>query len=97
MHGYQMVGVGSCKGPPYLVGFRGRHARHVLDELDDLLLPDDDAAAAFQSAGLQRVVVLPLGPVPVAVDELRHRASLHADSGANEGDLVGEVEEAARL
>ena len=89
--------MGRSEGSSYLVGFRCRHARHVLDELDDLFLPDDDAAAALQGAGFQGVVVLPLRAVPVSVDELRHRAALHTDSGANEGDLIGEVEEAARI
>ena len=78
------------EGTPDLVGLGGGHPRHVHDELDHLLLPDDDAIASLQGTPLQRVVVLPGRPMPVALHELGHRAALDADAGADEGHLVGQ-------
>ena len=87
--------LGRGEGAAHLVGLRRGHAGDVLDELHDLLLPYDDPVAPLQGAGFQRVVVVPLRPVPVALDELGDGAALDADAGPDEGDLVGEVEEVA--
>ena len=76
MHGDEVLVVGSGEGAAHFVGLCRGHACHVLDELDDLLLPDDDPVATLQGAGLQQMVVLPLRPVAVALDELRHCAAL---------------------
>ena len=70
VHGEEVLAVGPGEGPPDLVGLGGRHPRHVHDELGHLLLPDDDAAAPLKSSPLQRVVVLPGGPMPVPLHEL---------------------------
>ena len=87
--------MGLAKALAHLVGFSCGHAGHILDELHDLLLPHDYPVAALQSAPLQRVVVLPLRPMPVALYELGHGAALNADAGPDESDLVREVEEVA--
>ena len=52
-------------------------------------------APPLQRAGFERVVVLPLRPVPVALNELGDGAALYADAGPDEGDLVGEVQKVA--
>ena len=96
VHGDQSLVVGSCEGAAHLVGFRRRHARHVLDELDDLLLPYDDPVAPLKGASFQRMVVIPLRAVSVPFHELGDGATLYADTGTDEGDLISEVEEVAR-
>ena len=45
VHSDEVLAVGSGEGPPYLIGLGSREPRHVHDELDHLLLPDDDAVA----------------------------------------------------
>ena len=95
VHGDQVLVVGTCEGPAHLVGLGGGHPPYVHEQLDDLLLPDDDAVPPLQRALLQRVVVVPGDAVPVALHEPAHRAALDADAGPDEGDLVGEVEEVA--
>ncbi len=42
------------------------------------------------------MVILPFGSMPVSFHELRNRAPLHADPGADQGNLVGEIEQIAR-
>ena len=83
------------EGAADFIGLGGAHARHVHDE-HHLLLPHDDAVAALQGALLQRVVIVPRGAVAVALDEVGHRTALGADAGADEGDLVGQVQQVAR-
>ena len=90
-----MVVVGAGEGAAHLVGLGGGHAGHVLDELHHLLLPDDDAAAPLQGALLQGMVVVPGRSVPVPLDELGDGAALDAHAGADEGHLVGQVQQAA--
>ena len=80
MHGYQVVAVGSGEGAAYLIGLRGTHPGHVGDQLHHLLLPDYYPVAPFQSPALQRMIIVPLGPVPVPVNELGHGAPLHPDA-----------------
>ena len=96
VRGDEVAVVGLGEGAADFVGLGGAHARHVHDELHHLLLPHDDAVAALQGALLQRVVVVPRGAVAVALDEVGHRAALGADAGADEGDLVGQVQQVAR-
>ena len=91
-----MLAVGSGEGASRLVRLRRAHASHIHQQLHHLLLPHDDAAAAREGAFLQRVVVVPLHAVTVAVDELRDGAALHTHAGAYQRDLVCEVAQAAR-
>ena len=65
--------VGLGEGAAYLVGLGGGHAGHVHDELYHLFLPDDDAAAPFQGALLQGMIVFPGGSVAVTLHELSSR------------------------
>ena len=95
MQGDEVLVARLGEGTPDLVGLGGGHARHVHDELDHLLLPDDDAVAPLQGAPLQGVVVLPGRPMPVALHELRHRAALDTDARADERHLVGKVQQGA--
>ena len=93
LHLDQVLALGASEGAPQFVRLGGGHPRHVHHELHHLLLPDDDAAAPRQGALLQRMVVRPLHPVPVAVDELRDGAALHPHPGPDKRHLVGQVEQ----
>ncbi len=84
MHLDQALAVLTREGAAHLVGLGRRHAGHVHDQLHDLFLPDDDPVAPLQRALLQRMVVLPLGPVAVAVDELRDGTALRAHTGPDQ-------------
>ena len=97
MHGDEVIAMRPGESPPDLVSLSGGHTRHVGDQLHHLLLPDYDAVAPLQSPLLQGVVVFPRGPVPIPLHELGHCAALDTDAGTNEGDLVGKVQESARL
>ncbi len=87
--------VGAGEGPAQLIGLGGGEARHVHHQLHHLLLPDDDAVAPLQGALLQRVVVVPRGAVAVALHELGDGAALHSDARADEGNLVGQIQQVA--
>ena len=87
--------MGPGEGPPDLIGLGGGHPRHVHDELDHLLLPDDDAVAPLQSTPLQRMVVLPGCTAAVPLHKLGDGAALDADAGTDEGHLIGQVQEGA--
>ena len=86
--GDEVLAVVSGEGPPDLVGLGGGHPRHVHDELDHLLLPDDDAAAPLKSPPLQRIVVLPGDPAPVPLHELGHGAALTLPNGLQPADTT---------
>ena len=95
VHGDEVVAVGASKGAAHLVGLRRGHAGHVLDELHHLLLPYYDAATPLQGALLQGMVVLPLCAVPVPLHELGDGAALDSHAGADEGHLIGQVQQIA--
>ena len=67
------------------------------DELHHLFLPYDDTVGSLQGALLQRMVVVPRRSVTVPLDELGHRAALDTNAGPDEGHLVCQVQQVARL
>ena len=95
VHGYEMTVVGLCECTPHPVRLRRAHSTDIHQKLYNLLLPHDYPVAAFEGSLFQGMFVLPLGTVPVSLNELAHRALGGAHSRPYQRYLVGEIEKVA--